>query len=414
MSDNDTRRDYMKYGGTIAVGGMLAGCAGDNTGAADDTPESSDNEETSNTEETESDEPEEWSVTLEPSGTMTFEKVPKTFATYHPGWADIMASLGQLNRMAAVRRPEENFPTRYYEQIPGIDISHLSEVMDLFPGGADSADKEVFYEVEPDISIIDPGTAKTYLDFDESDIKELESNVAPFFGSDMRRGQLSENHPYYTLFEGVQRIAQVFRVEERAEELQALYQELISTVELPSTSEREWETYFIGHGNWWGDFSEFYPAQSTAAGYNQKPYRDLGFKDEDNAFIDIVDWESYAPVDKELFLEADPDIIIWYGGTLMNEEGGWDAFGTQGLWEEDVVEPLKQDPVLSEVTAVQEDRIYPTGTYGGGPVKCLFVVENVAKAMFPEQFGEYRIGEYPEEEWVFDRHRLADIINGDL
>jgi iron complex transport system substrate-binding protein len=45
MSDYDTirreaptRRDYVKYGGTIAVGGFLPGCTGD--GGSDSDPES--------------------------------------------------------------------------------------------------------------------------------------------------------------------------------------------------------------------------------------------------------------------------------------------------------------------------------------------------------------------------------------
>jgi len=427
MSDNDTdttrqeaptRRDYMKYGGTIAVGGMLAGCAGDNTGAADDTPESSNNEETSNAEdadtETGTDEPEEWSVTLKPSGTMTFSEVPERFTVYSPAMGDIMTLLGQIDGLAAIRRPGENFPTRHFERLPGVEID-MSNVLDFFPGGADSADKEVFYEADPDINLIDPGICTEYLGMTEEDVEEIGENVAPFFGSDMRRRQLSEEHPYYSLYEGIEKFARAFQEMERFEAVSELREEFVSTVELPDVSEREWESFMIGHGNWWEDFSEFFPARATAPGYSMQPFHDLGFEAENNAFGDVIpDGDPSVTVDKEAVLEADPEIIIWYGGTLMNQDGGWDAFGTNGQWEEDVVQAFKDDPVLSEVTAVQEDRIVPTGTYGGGPVKTFFVTEDLAKALYPEEFGEFKFRGYSEDEQIFDHQRLADIINGDF
>jgi hypothetical protein len=51
----------------------------------------------------------------------------------------------------------------------------------------------------------------------------------------------------------------------------------------------------------------------------------------------------------------------------------------------------------------------------------LFQLEMTAKELYPEQFGQWPADEdgdaYPEfesDEQLFDRGRLADIINGDI
>jgi hypothetical protein len=72
-----TRRDYVKYSGTIAVGGFLAGCTGD--GGSDLEPESTPEDGETET----SDEPTEtersYSISMEPVGDVTFESVPEEF-----------------------------------------------------------------------------------------------------------------------------------------------------------------------------------------------------------------------------------------------------------------------------------------------------------------------------------------------
>jgi len=51
-------------------------------------------------------------------------------------------------------------------------------------------------------------------------------------------------------------------------------------------------------------------------------------------------------------------------------------------------------------------------------VQSLFIHEAVAKQMYPEKFGEFTfetrnsLADIPEEEQMFDRQRVADIING--
>lgn len=116
--------------------------------------------------------------------------------------------------------------------------------------------------------------------------------------------------------------------------------------------------------------------------------------------------------DLEGLLEADPEVIIWHGGyTLV---GGYSPEWYDGevTWEEGVVATLQDDPVASEVTAVKEGRILPGNMIEVGPVTNLFNTEGVAKQLYPEEFGEFKAVEYDEDEQLFDRQALADVVTG--
>lgn len=424
-----TRRDMIKYGGTVITGGLLAGCAG-NSGSADDPttpstntktktstrtdqqPEStSTNTETSTSPQADA-QPESWEVTMQPAGTRTFTEIPETYTVYHRGWADIMASLGQFDGLLGMQVPSTFFPTRFYERLPGIEID-LSNVMDLFSGGSDSVDKEIFYEIDPDINMIDPFVATDYLGFDENSVSELEDNVAPFFGSFMRRPQYTDKHPYYTLYEGTRRAAQVFREQERYKALKAFHDDVLGSIRerLPAAKDRP--SYAYMNMNWWGSFDEVFARKARVPGYQHKPFRDLNIKSENNAFRgEFPNGERSLTTDLEGLLEVDPEIIIWHGGfTLV---GGYSPGWYDGTmtWEGGIVETLQNDPVASEVTAIKEGRILPGNMIEVGPVTNLFNTEDIAKQLYPEEFGEFRPDEYDENERLFDRQELADIITG--
>jgi iron complex transport system substrate-binding protein len=401
----------MRYGGTVVGGGLLAGCAGESgeggtstgtpTSAPTDTPTPSTAEE-----------PDSWEVTMEPAGTRTFTEVPETYAVYHRGWADIMASLGQVDGLRGMQVPSTFFPTEFYERLPGVEID-LSGVVDLFGGGSDSVDKELVYEIDPDISMIDPFVATDYLGFDEQSVEELEGNVAPFFGSFMRRPQYTDEHPYYTLYEGTRRAAQVFREEARYRALKSFHDDVLASIRsrLPEAGDRPRYAYM--NMNWWGEFDEVYAREARVPGYQHKPFRDLDVRSENNAFgPQFPDGERSLTTDLEGLLEADPEVIIWHGGfTLV---GGYSPGWYEGTmtWEEGIVETLQDDPVASEVTAVKEGRILPGNVIEAGPVTNLFNTEDMAKQLYPETFGEFSPGEYDEGERLFDRQALADVVTG--
>lgn len=323
-----------------------------------------------------------------------------------------MASLGQFDGLRAMQVPSEFFPKAFYERLPGVEID-LSNVIDLFGGGSDSVDKEVMYEVDPDINMIDPFVATDYLGFDDSSVDELEDNVAPFFGSFMRRPQYTDQHPYYTLYEGTRRAAQVFREQERYRALEAFHDDVLRSIRdrLPAATNRP--SYAYMNMNWWGEFDKVFARKARVPGYQHKPFRDLNVKSANNAFREeFPDGKRSLTTDLEGLLEVDPEVIIWHGGfTLV---GGYSPGWYDGTmtWENGVVTTLQDDPVASEVTAINEGRMLPGNMIEVGPVSNLFNTEDIAKQLYPEEFGEFQPGEYDEDERLFDRQRLADIVNG--
>jgi iron complex transport system substrate-binding protein len=112
-------------------------------------------------------------------------------------------------------------------------------------------------------------------------------------------------------------------------------------------------------------------------------------------------------------LSVDPEIIVVHWGIINTEDNRFDS----EAFHEQYVAPMEEDPVGSQLTAVQEGNVYP-GAYGEqGPIANLFLTELTGQQLYPEQFGEFDPEQYPdvpEEKQLFDRQRVADIINGDI
>ncbi|MDS0261210.1 ABC transporter substrate-binding protein [Haloarcula sp. S1CR25-12] len=396
--DAPTRRDTLKYGGAVAAGLGLAGCSDFAGQSGEGTPTGTGS----------------YSVTMEPTGTMQFSGPPEEITIYITGYADIVASLGQFDRVLAMNGPENHFPSAYYDRLPGVDIDTES-VTDFFPAGSNSADKEIFYEVDPDLNLIDPTVAKHYLGLDDSDITEITENVAPFFGSWMRRPQFSDAYPYYTLYEGTERIAQLFQETARYEALKSVHDELRAEIRRRTPPVEERPSYGYMNVNWWGDFDTAQVMRADAPGYQNKVFRDLELDPSNNAFADIIpDGEWSTRVDFEALLEADPEVILWRNG--YNFLTGVDFGGEQLDWKNGIVGQLADDPLGGELRAVQSGRVLPGTATGSGPVTNLFNMEAVAKQLYPDEFGEYEPTRFPAEqsgEKLFDRQRVADIVNGD-
>lgn len=91
--EEPTRRDYLKYGGAVVGGGLLAGCAGQSESGS--TTEST-NTETETVTETETTTPEDTSYTasISPVGEVTFDEVPTNVMAYSPQYADMLVALG--------------------------------------------------------------------------------------------------------------------------------------------------------------------------------------------------------------------------------------------------------------------------------------------------------------------------------
>ena len=87
-----TRRDTIKYGGTVIGGGLLAGClgqSGDGSVSTTSPTESDAGGETAT--ETDS----SYTASIVPAGEVQFEDVPESWLAYNGGWADMAFALGQ-------------------------------------------------------------------------------------------------------------------------------------------------------------------------------------------------------------------------------------------------------------------------------------------------------------------------------
>jgi len=397
-----TRRDYMKYGGAVVGGGLLAGCAGQSDSGSTPTDNGSEADGDESTEEASS-----YEVCMKPNGCHTLEEIPETYAVYDPAMIGMMIALGQEDGVVAEQG--SGYPTEYLEQLPGVsfDGSNLTALLD---DGA--PDKELFYQLDVDIHLIDHYTAQGYFEFSEDDVAELEDNIAPFHGSWMRRPQWTDEHPHYDLYEGLNKFAEVFQAEERGQAFEEYYNEMVAdiTSQLPPVEDRP----SVGYLTTSIDESEVIYLRQDAKGYQYKPFRALETHKHD-AFEGLYDdaQESFSETTKqgdfELLLEADPDVVIHHNAMASFRDPDTD-------WFEDILEPLKNDPVAGEVSAYQNDRAYPWHeTYAAGPIVMMFETELIAKSIYPDIFGEPTgLEEPPEDEQLFDRQRLADIINDDF
>jgi iron complex transport system substrate-binding protein len=411
MRDNDTytneaptRREYIKGGGAVVGGGLLAGCAGDEgpdstpTDTATDEPTATATEDTS------------YSVTMDPVGTVEFDSVPETWLTWSTDYADIGFVLGQMDALAGMLRTDHwskgngGGALGFVNSLPGVEFD-FSNLLQLVQGG--EFDTEIFYEADADVHVMDPrGVAQSAGGEDE--VEQVADRVGPFIGSRLRYqiGDIyGDDSRLYSLYEATEKVAEVFQQRDRYEAIKSLHDEFIADVQsrLPPESERP-TVAAISSGS---TADTVYPSRlyGDRMGTETKQYRDLQVEDVFEGMY--PENQSYAAVDAEVLLDIDPDVIIGQDGILR--------YGTQEQFEDNLVKRLSEDDVTSQVTAVQNDEIHIGGTYYQGPIINLFQTEMLAKQLYPDEFGEYRGPfEVPEDEHLFDRQRVADIINGNF
>ncbi|WP_283402452.1 ABC transporter substrate-binding protein [Halorubrum sp. DM2] len=408
MSNEDTaheaptRRDYVKYGGTVVGGGLLAGCTGDGGG---DSPETDTSTEGSTNEETENPEDASYSVNMSPVGTVEFKEPPQSIFTVLVHHADMALALGYGDAINAMYSPTE-FDSRYrlfLDRLDGVSID-WSDLDNAWNIG-----KERLYDLDSDIHLTDPAYVVAQMDnWDVADTEEVRENIAPWFGNTLS-GEHSQapspwtdDYQYYTLWEIFEKVSKVFQEERRYQVLTEIHSNLVSTIQsnLPPEVERPRTAYLniartgIQDGIWAYSLNQ--------PGFFRASTRPLRAND---AFPDL---KQFQRIDREALVAADPDVILRTGS--MGEGRNW----------AEIKNELKNDPVTQEILAVQNDRIHPLAVQYGGPILNLFQLEMAAKELYPERFGQwpsYDGGRYPDfspEEQLFDHQRVADIINGDI
>lgn len=386
-----TRREYVA-GGTIAGGGLLAGCIGESSdeGSDDDGPSRE-----------ESEPGESYEVCIEPTGCIELESVPERWAGYHIGEAEIGLALGVFDRLTGLAAGEQ-LPDQIevYEQLLDTSI----ELHDVVPFWSDSGlDKEPFYEADAEIHLIDRNVVMDWDEWSEEDVAEIEENVGPFMGSFIRREQEFNEEYLCSLYEVIEKYAELFEREEHYEAFKTLHDETLGEVKTAVPDNGPEICRLFGGSE--PENGVFYLGNPTERGSENKHYRDLGVRDAFEEF----DRESgtATEIDYETLLDVDPEVIVYDGG--LNQSG--EEFVSERI------EPMEAHPIGSELTAVQNGHVFPGGFIEVGPILNLFNTEMLARQLYSEEFGEFDLDApfaVPEDERLFDRQEVAEIINGEI
>jgi ABC-type Fe3+-hydroxamate transport system substrate-binding protein len=387
MTDGETvltRRATLRHGGTLAAGLALAGCSESADTGESGTPDGS------------------YTASISPMGEVSFDEPPETVFTRLTHHADMAFALGHSDGLTAMHAPDyyDGLWNQFVERLPGVSLDWTGLYSSWKPS------KEKLYQLDSDIHLADPAWITKQEAWDTSDIDEIGSQVAPWFGNSLSdthqepAPDYADDYEYYTLWEQFEIVAKAFQEQARYEALATVHDDLLSTIEsgLPEASERPSAVMIASH-----QMEEIYAYTLSNPGFLTSHTRPLGARD---AFEGSV--ESASIVDYETLVDADPDVILFLGGF----EPGTSIAERRELFRE--------DPVASEMTAVQEERVYPQGARYQGPVLNLFQLEMTAKQLYPDVFGEwpsYESGPYPEippAEQLFDRQRVADAINGNV
>jgi iron complex transport system substrate-binding protein len=380
-----TRRDYMKYGGAVIGGGLLAGCAGQSDSGS--TPS-----ETSTNTESPTEENSNYTVSMEPVGDVEFDSVPESVTVYNPDYIDMMVALGHGDAVESVWY-KSRYVTRHYDELDGVSID-VSSLTQLY---SDGIAKEVFYDIGGDLHLMDPTLlVNKYKNIEQSDIEELESEIAPFFGNTIfRRTDDWHTYRYYTLYEAFEKVAAVFQERERYEAIRSIRDDVVADVEArgPGPDARP-NAALVWQGE--NEPEEFYPYRLSGKGANKEHFHTLGITD---AFagtgVDGLSTTDRGTLDYETLFEVDPDAILLRGhGDKSREE-----------FRNTVLSFMREHSVASQLTAVENETVFRGGPIYAGPLHNLFLLERFAQSFFPDIFTE---------DQLFDHQRVADIINGDF
>ncbi|ADJ14188.1 ABC transporter substrate-binding protein [Halalkalicoccus jeotgali] len=372
-SRGPTRREVLVSGGS-AAGLALAGCTGgdgdgDGNGSSDDGGGGGGS----------------YTVSMEPVGEVTFESPPERWVANNGSWADMGVALGHEPPEALWLT--SRYHTRYYDGIPDVSVD-TSGMTDLYQNGVD---KELFYELDADVHVIDPNfLLNRYSGWEQADIDEIDESVGPFFGNSIFSQEYAwhDDYQYYTLYEAFGKLAEAFQEQERYEQFVALHEEFQGRVEeiVPPEGERPEVAILWADG----DQPETFLPYLISEGTSFKQWRDLGVRDA-LANSEVEDFHTNrGELDFETLLEVDPEVLL-----LRGQEGK-----TASEFQDTVVSFLENDDVASRLTAVQNGDVYRGGPLYQGPITNLVLTERAAGQV------------YGIEEELFDRDEVAGIVTG--
>jgi iron complex transport system substrate-binding protein len=391
---DSTRRHFLQTSAGLATAALLAGCLGSD-GTEGDTPTDSrtpmPSETASPADESTAASTDDgtgpYSVTMEPVGSVEFDGVPETWVANNGSWADMGVALG-LEPPKALWLTGR-YHTQYYDSIDGVSVDK-SDMVSLYQDGVS---KELFYSLDADVHVMDPNfLMNRFSGWDEGDVSEIEENVAPLFGNCIyaQHYPWHSDYRYYSLYEGFEKLAQVFGRTDRYEAFTEVHDEFRSNLapHVPVQGERPEVAVLWGVGE---APEQFYP-YIIGEGTGFKHLRDLRVRDA-LASTNIRDFHgSRAAIDLETLLEVDPEILMLRGYETM----------TESEFRSTVVASLEENATASALTSVQNGDVYRAGGLYQGPITSMVLTERTAGQL------------YGVDEALFDRGRVADIVAGDL
>lgn len=369
-----TRRQYVQAGATVVGGGAFAGCS-DLAGG---------NGSTTNTAGSQG----SYTVEMAPVGEVTFEEVPETWVAENASWADMGVALG-LNKPSAVVLTGE-YRTWHYDDVPGLSTSK-DGMTSLWQDGIS---KEVFYDIDAGVHFIDPNYMINLIpNWEQSDVDEITEGVAPFCGNtSFSTYPWHEGYPYYDLYEATEMVAEVFQRTDRYEALSKYHNEFIGTVTDRLPDERPSVALVSPQSTEPESFAPYPLGERTA----YKHWHDLGVGDAFEG-TDITAFTSdRGMIDYEALLEIDPEVLLFYTNKHRPAED----------FQSTYLSFMREHSTASKLTAVQEGHVHPAGSMYQGPIINFSKTERAAQQLYPDEFGG--------DERVYDRQRVADIINGEV
>ncbi|MFC7008740.1 ABC transporter substrate-binding protein [Halalkalicoccus salilacus] len=371
-----TRRGVLTSGGT-ALGLALAGCTGGGSSGGEGGSNGSDGSDGGGSADS-------YTVEMEPVGKVEFESVPETWVANNGSWADMGVALGYEPPEALWLT--DRYHTQYYEEIPNVSVD-TSGMTDLYQDGVS---KELFYELDADVHVIDPNfLLNRYDGWKQTDVDEIRENVGPFFGNSIfSRGYEWHDYQYYTLYGAFEKLSQAFQREERYEAFATLHEEFQGRIEeiVPPEGDRPEVAVLWADG----DRPETFLPYLINEGTSFKQWRDLGVRDA-LAQSDVEDFHSSrGQIDYETLLEVDPDVLL-----LRGQEAK-----TAAEFQETVVSFMQGHDVASSLSAVENGEVYRGGPLYQGPITNLVLTERAARQV------------YGVEEELFDRERVSEIVAG--
>jgi len=406
-----TRRAAIRYCGAAGAG-LLAGCAGTeptdgsaSTGSGDDGSGGADQGDNSASGDAGTG---SYTAELAPAGAVAFDAVPADVMVYSLLYADLAVALGHgdaVNSLGFDADAGGNTLDAYYARLDGVAFDREGLAQLNSGSGGVSVDRELLYELDSDLHLADPCLFASFDGWSRADVAEVRDNVAPWFGNVYSRRHTDPPEPcrdeyaYYALPEIGERVAAAFREEERFAALDAVREDLVETIraDLPPDEERPTVAALIYMDG------TYYPSRTDEPGFANAHVRPFDVPDAFAA--EEVTYET--AYDHERLLEVDPDVVLH-------------QYGVASYYDVDATrEELADHPVAGRLSAIENDRFYPSGDPVQGPIMNLFQLEMTAKQLFPERFGEwpgYEHGddypEIPSSERLFDREAVADVVAG--